>query len=198
MTIWLINSLQECLVFFFKFAWSKCLTLDLLLITFWVAWSNFVVSDDTCQFFPLACQPLTMIFVCLIFSFVYFLVMPVGVVRVMLVLALIRTAKWAQVLVTRLFLMLCSRGMRRNISNIWNICQFHRYGNIIAWFWLIYENMLFCSFQPLNYTNYAGFTRTAIIIKSIVTFANNLSGINLTISSFFTIYFCEINSKHII
>ena len=43
----------------------KCLTCDLLLITFWVAWSNFVVSDDTCHFFLIF--PSIFVYIC--FSF---------------------------------------------------------------------------------------------------------------------------------
>ena len=57
----LFNHFKAHFHFSFEFAWSKCLTFDLLLITFWVAWSNFVVADDTCQFLPSVCQPLTVI-----------------------------------------------------------------------------------------------------------------------------------------
>ena len=84
-------------------------------------------------------------FVCFFFSFIYFLAMPVGVAKVMSVLALTRTAKLARVLVIRLYQTWCWRKMKRNMSNIWSICQFLRYCKVFAWFRIIFHDVLFLS-----------------------------------------------------
>ena len=104
-SVWCFN--HETLVMaliFYRFRHShrylhdiKCLTCDLLLITFWVAWSNFVVSDDTCQFFLILSS--ICVYFCLVL--IYFLVAAVaqlagaGVPRAMWVSPQTRPARWA-------------------------------------------------------------------------------------------------------